>query len=242
MQASDASSAIRPHVLLVEDDPQIAGLSARYLENHGFRCTIAVDSGAMDTLLVTELVDLILLDLGLPDEDGLMALRRLDRNTPVIIVTGRGESVDRVVGLELGADDYITKPFDFRELLARIRSVLRRVERSGSAAPHPSLLSFDGMQLDVAARAMVDREGKPVPLTGTEFELLHALAEHPGQALTRDQLMNHLHGRDAGPFDRAIDVHIGRLRRKLERDPARPQLIQSSRGIGYRLATTVTSS
>jgi two-component system OmpR family response regulator len=227
---------------LVEDDPKIAGLSARYLENHGFRCSIAVDSGAMDTLLLTGPVDLILLDLGLPDEDGLMALRRLDRRTPVIIVTGRGESVDRVVGLELGADDYITKPFEFRELLARIRSVLRRVQRSDPAASHASRLSFDGLQLDLAARAMVDREGNPVPLTGTEFDLLHALVEHPGQVLTRDQLMNHLHGRDAGPFDRAIDVHIGRLRRKLERDPARPQLILSSRGMGYRLATSVTPS
>lgn len=242
MQAPDASSAIRPHVLLVEDDPQVAGLTVRYLENHGYRCSIAADSAGMDSLLRTEPVELILLDLGLPDEDGLMALRRLDRRTPVIIVTGRGESVDRVVGLELGADDYITKPFDFRELLARIRSVLRRVQRGEPQHAGASRLSFDGLQLDVAARAMVDRDGQPVPLTGTEFELLHALLEHPGQVLTRDQLMNHLHGRDAGPFDRAIDVHIGRLRRKLERDPARPQLIQSSRGIGYRLATTVTPS
>lgn len=242
MQAPDTSSAVRPHVLLVEDDPQIAGLTARYLDNHGFHCSVAVDSAGMDALLRVESVDLILLDLGLPDEDGLMTLRRLDQRIPVIIVTGRGESVDRVVGLELGADDYIAKPFEFRELLARIRSVLRRVHRGDTTEPHASRLTFDGLQLDMAARAIVDREGNAVPLTGTEFALLHALVEHPGQVLTRDQLMNHLHGRDAGPFDRAIDVHIGRLRRKLERDPARPQLIQSSRGMGYRLATIVTSS
>ncbi|MDR0181982.1 response regulator transcription factor [Lysobacter arvi] len=242
MHASDASAAVRPHVLLVEDDPQIAGLLARYLENHGFRCSAAADSSRMDTTLRTEPVDLILLDLGLPDEDGLMALRRLDRRVPVIIVTGRGESVDRVVGLELGADDYVTKPFEFRELLARVRSVLRRTQRSEPAPASAPLLRFDGLALDVSARAIVDREGRAVTLTGTEFELLNALVERPGQVLTRDQLMNHLHGRDAGPFDRAIDVHIGRLRRKLERDPAKPQLIQSLRGMGYRLAATVTSS
>ncbi|MFE0500035.1 winged helix-turn-helix domain-containing protein [Lysobacter soli] len=242
MPASDASPAVRPHVLLVEDDPQVAGLVARYLDNHGFRCSSAADSSQMDVALRAEPIDLILLDLGLPDEDGLMALRRLDRRIPVIIVTGRGESVDRVVGLELGADDYVTKPFEFRELLARIRSVLRRTQPAETALQSAPMLRFDGLALDVRARAVLDREGRPVTLTGTEFELLSALAKRPGQVLTRDQLMNHLHGRDAGPFDRAIDVHIGRLRRKLERDPAMPQLIQSSRGIGYRLSATVTSS
>lgn len=240
MQPHEPSTAVRQHILLVEDDPQIAGLTVRYLENHGYRCSTAGDAASMQAILQQKVVDLILLDLGLPDEDGLMALRRLDRDMPVIIVTGRGESTERVVGLELGADDYISKPFDFRELLARMRSVLRRAASSRQVANTVGCIEFDGLLLDVDARILTSRDGARVTLTCTEFELLHALLERPGQALTRDQLMNHLHGRDAGPFDRAIDVYIGRLRRKIERDPVHPQLIQSERSIGYRFSAKVT--
>jgi two-component system OmpR family response regulator len=162
----------------------------------------------------------------------------------VIVISGRGESVERVVGLELGADDYVTKPFDMRELLARIRSVLRRARPVAAAsAPAPGRwLEFDALRLDVPARRLLDRDGGDVPLTTGEFELLLAFTERPNQVLSRDQLMNHLHGREAGPMDRAIDVQIGRLRRKIEADPSDPRLIKSVRGAGYVFTAAVRRS
>jgi DNA-binding response OmpR family regulator len=179
----------------------------------------------------------VLLDLGLPGEDGLELTRvlRTDWNGALIIITGRGESVDRVVGLELGADDYVTKPFELRELLARVRSVLRRslpasatTGNSGEAAFH-----FADYCLDPLGRALRNARGEAIPLTTGEYELLHVLVEHPNRVLSRDDLMEHIHGRDAGPFDRAIDVQIARLRRKIESDAANPELIKSVRGVGY---------
>jgi two-component system OmpR family response regulator len=226
-------------VLVVDDDPEIGAMLSRYLAGQGFRVTVARDGAQLREAMSGLAFDVVLLDLGLPDEDGLALMRELRSRWggPVIIVSGRGESVERVVGLELGADDYVSKPFDLRELLARIRSVLRRVQPPEPAHAPASL--FDGLQLDPAARRLTGRSGEEISLTSGEFELLQALLERPHQVLTRDQLMNALHGRDAGPFDRAIDVQIGRLRRKLEPDPANPRLIKAVRGAGYLLVAPV---
>jgi len=233
----------RPHILVVDDDPEIGALLVRYLGNNGFRVSTAGNGTELRARLANEAVELILLDLGLPGEDGLTLLRQFQHTWqgPVIVVSGRGDSVERVVGLELGADDYVSKPFDLRELLARIRSVLRRT-RAPAPQPTPAnarKLEFDGLQLDPNVRNLIDRNGQPVDLTSGEFELLQALVERPNQVLSRDQLMNSIHGRDAGPFDRSIDVQIGRLRRKIELDPANPQLIKSVRGAGYLFAAAV---
>ncbi|WP_064746919.1 response regulator [Lysobacter antibioticus] len=236
-----AASAPAPKLLLVDDDPDIASLLSRYLQANGFR-TVSAASAAQARASLDDSVDLVLLDLGLPDEDGLSLLRHLQGawRGPVIVVSGRGEAVERVVGLELGADDYVAKPFDLRELLARIRSVLRRAAPAPAPAPAAGhCLEFGGFRLDLPARRLSDAAGQEVALTTGEFELLRALAERPREVLSRDQLMNRVHGRDAGPFDRAIDVGIGRLRRKIETDPAAPQLIKSVRGAGYVLAVEV---
>lgn len=238
----DAASAGRPHVLVVDDDAEIGALLTRYLGGQGLRVSVAGDGAQVRTAMREHAIDLMLLDLGLPDEDGLTLMRDLRRNWqgPVIIVSGRGEPVERIVGLELGADDYVTKPFDLRELLARIRSVLRRTNAASTgAATSPRGFEFEGRRLDVSMRRLADPHDSDIPLTTGEFDLLLALLQRPHQVLTRDQLMNAVHGREAGPFDRAIDVQIGRLRRKLEADPANPQLIKSVRGAGYVFAAAV---
>lgn len=238
--------ANRPHILIVDDDAEICDLISRYLGSNGYRVSKAGDGAQLRVAMREHSLDLILLDLGLPDEDGLSLLRRFQNewHCPVIVVSGRGESVERIVGLELGADDYISKPFDLRELLARVRSVLRRMspERLGRSTVGDGgngMLEFSGLQLDLLARRLVGRDGHDVSLTSGEFELLRALIERPNQVHTRDHLMNCLHGRDAGPFDRAVDVQVGRLRRKIEADPARPQVIKSVRGAGYLFAVPV---
>jgi len=230
-----------PHVLVVDDDPEIGLLLSRYLTSQGLRVT-AVESGAqLRTAMQADVVDLLLLDLGLPDEDGMDLMRELRSHWhgPVIIVSGRGESVERIVGLELGADDYVTKPFDLRELLARMRSVLRRTKATAPAPNNIHGFEFDGLRLEFAARRLVDGHGSDIPLTTGEYELLLALLQRSQQVVTRDQLMNAVHGRDTGPFDRSIDVQIGRLRRKLESDPLHPQRIKSVRGVGYMVAVAV---
>ena len=224
-----------PHILVVDDDPEIGSLLERYLARHGFAVGVAGDGPGLRAAMAQRSFDLVLLDLGLPGEDGLSLLRELQQGWrgPVIVISGRGESVERVVGLELGADDYVTKPFDFRELLARIRSVLRRARPAAEAAPARTQLEFDSLRLDVEGRRLLDRQGQDACLTSGEFELLLAFVRRPNQVLSRDQLMNALHGRDAGPVDRTIDMQVGRLRRKIERDPGDPQLLKSVRGAGY---------
>ena len=234
---------VQPHVLVVDDDVEICRLISRYLEANGFQVSVAGDGAQLRTALRDNQVDLMLLDLGLPDEDGLSLLRQFQRDWhgPVIVVSGRGEAIERIVGLELGADDYISKPFELRELLARVRSVLRRVQpsRPKGAESADGRLEFDGLQLDLLARRLVGRDGKDIALTAGEFDLLCALLERPNQVQSRDQLMNCLHGRDAGPFDRAVDVQVGRLRRKLEVDPSEPRLIKAVRGAGYLITVPV---
>lgn len=242
----DPSPTRDQHLLVVDDDVDILDLVRRYFGAQGFRVTAVADGSTMRATIAQGPVDLVLLDLGLPGEDGLDLTRYLRTHWggPVIIVTGRGESVDRVVGLELGADDYVTKPFDLRELLARIRSVLRRSRAAGTAAPADAAapapdegtVRFAGFRLDPAARELRTDDGEPVALTAGEYALLQVFLDRPNTVLSRDHLISRLHGRDAGPFDRAVDVQIGRLRRKLEADPARPSLIKSVRGAGYLFA------
>lgn len=241
-EPSDQVAPPLPHLLVVEDEDDIVALIQRYFRNNGFRVTAASDGAAMREVLGRETVDVVLLDLGLPREDGLELCRylRAQWHGAIVMVTGRGESVDRVVGLELGADDYVTKPFELRELLARVRSVLRRIRPLQPAStPAGTSIMFSGFVLDLRRRTLTGPEGEEVALTTGEFDLLKVLAEHADRVLTRDQIMGHLHGRDAGPFDRSIDVQVGRLRRKLEIDPSRPQLIKSVRGSGYLFAPQV---
>lgn len=231
-----------PHVLVVDDDVEIGRLLFRYLGSQGLHVSVALNGAELRAATDGDAIDLILLDLGLPDEDGLVLMRDLRSrwHGPVIILSGRGEAVERVVGLELGADDYVTKPFDLRELLARIRSVLRRAQGVPTKQVDKARgYTFAGFRLDVASRGLVDSAGLDIELTTGEYELLLCLVQHGHQVLARDQLMNALHGRDAGPFDRSIDVQIGRLRRKLEEDPAYPRLIKSVRGAGYLFTPTI---
>ena len=230
------------HLLVVDDDVEVATLLKRYLSAQGFQVSTAGDGRDMLARLGSDAIDLVLLDLGLPGEDGLELTRHLHEHWrgPVIIVTGRGDSVDRIVGLEVGADDYVTKPFELRELLARIRSVLRRTgEGPRQPMSRPAVYRFAGFRLEVDSRTLLAPTGDPVPLTSGEFGLLRVLVTHANRVLSRDELMNHLYGRDSGPYDRAVDVQIGRLRRKIEPDPAAPVLIKSVRGAGYIFSDSV---
>ena len=231
-----------PHILVIDDDVEIGALLTRYFVGHGYRVTVAGDGAKALACLRSQDIDLVLLDLGLPDGDGLSLLRDFQAfwSGPVIVVSGRGESIERVVGLELGADDYVSKPFDLRELLARVRSVLRRAHSHPTPAGAARSLDFDGLRLETGSRRLLDRDGVDIGLTTGEFDLLMVLLSRPNQVLTRDELMNVLHGREAGPYDRSIDVQIGRLRRKIEPDPSHPSVIKSVRGAGYMLTAHVS--
>lgn len=225
-----------PHILVVDDDREIRDLVARFLRNHGCRVDAVGDGRAMFRTLETGRFDLLVLDLMMPGEDGLSICRRLRQtsNLPVIMLTAVGDEADRIVGLEMGADDYLAKPFSPRELLARIRAVLRRAAALQRPAENgPAVLAFDRWRLDLTKRELSDSKGTLMPLTAGEFDLLAALAEHPGRILTRDQLLDLTKGRDAIPFDRSIDVQISRLRRKIEDDPREPALIKTVRSGGY---------
>ena len=234
-----------PHIAIVDDEIDITQLLANYLAGHGFRTTQLHSGRTLLALMASDTPALVLLDLGLPGEDGLAIARQLREHwrCGLVILTGRGDAVDKVVGLEVGADDYVTKPFDLRELLARIKAVLRRtsppdprpdgVRSAGAADLHGDTLRFDRWVLDTAARSLTDAQGHEAPLTGGEFALLVAFVSHPGRVLSRDLLLELTRGRDAGPFDRTIDVLVGRLRRKLEADADDPRLIKSVRGAGY---------
>ncbi len=231
-------TAALSHVLVVEDDDEIAALVAKYLSANDYRVTCARDGREMERILLDEHIDLMVLDLNLPGEDGLSICRRLrgqDSTIPIIILTAKGEDIDRIIGLELGADDYLAKPFNPRELLARIRAVLRRIasEPSRTSKSKTHRYMFADWQLDTMSRELFSPEGARVALTGAEFDLLHALCEKPGRILSRDQLLDLTQGRFGGPYERSIDVLISRIRQKIERDPKAPEIIKTVRSEGY---------
>ena len=237
------------HLAVVDDETEITQVVANYLQGHGYRVSQLHHGAELLHLMVADPPLLVLLDLGLGDEDGLVIARKLREHhrCGLVIVTGRSDSVDKIVGLEVGADDYVTKPFELRELLARIKAVLRRLEpvAAGTELPMPSALRstrrFAGWTFDTAARVLTSPERREVALTTGEFELLNTFASHPGRVLSRDFLLEATRGRESGPFDRTIDVQVGRLRRKIEADPESPQIIKSVRGAGYLFVPAVTS-
>jgi two-component system OmpR family response regulator len=236
-----------PHILIVDDDREIRDLLARFLVRHGLRTSTAADGREMKKALAERAIDLVVLDLMLPGEDGLSLCRglRAGSDIPVIMLTAMGEEVDRIVGLEMGADDYLAKPFSPRELLARIRAVLRRAPgsaagiRAAAAGQGGRVVRFAGWRLDLDSRELLSPAGELVTLSGGEFALLAAFVTHPQRVLSRDQLLDLARGRDAQPFDRAIDVQVSRLRRKIEPDPGEPVLIRTVRGGGYLFSPAV---
>jgi len=232
-----------PHILVVDDDREIRDLLGKFLDQHGHRVSTAADGVEMRRALEDWSIDLIVLDLMLPGEDGLSLCRRLrsESDIPVIMLTAMGEDIDRIVGLEMGADDYIAKPFNPRELLARIKSVLRRARTMpGPRAPGDGdVVHFTGWRLDMDKRELQSADGVMVPLSGGEYDLLTAFVTHPGRVLSRDQLLDMARGREAQPFDRSIDVQVSRLRRKIEDDPKEPVLIKTVRSGGYLFTPSV---
>jgi two-component system phosphate regulon response regulator OmpR len=225
-------------ILVVDDDPRLRELLRRYLSENQFEVSLAPDGPSMQRLLQRDQFDLIILDLMLPGEDGLTLLRKLrgqqDR-TPVVMLTAKGDEIDRIIGLEVGADDYLAKPFNPRELLARIHAVLRRSpppEIPGAPGGAGEMLEFGPFVLKLGARQLL-REGEPIPLTTSEFSVLKVLAQHARQPLSRDKLMSLARGREYGAFDRSLDVQVSRLRRIIEDDPQQPRYIQTVWGVGY---------
>ena len=229
-------------LLLVDDEPTLREPLAEYLTRQGFVVQEAESAAAARTKLAQATPDLVLLDIMMPGEDGLSLCRHLveSRRLPTILLTAKGEAMDRIIGLEIGADDYVTKPFEPRELVARIRSVLRRAERPAAPATDDELLyEFEGWQLDPLKHRLTDPDGALVPLSTAEFRMLRAFCDHPRQVLDRDRLLDMVQGREAHLFDRAVDNQISRLRRKIEADSRDPRFIQAVRGGGYRFATDV---
>jgi DNA-binding response OmpR family regulator len=234
------------HILVVDDQKEICDVVQEYLTGEGYRVSTANDGTGMRRVLGQSHVDLVILDLMLPGEDGLTLARGLrdESGIGIIILTGRGETVDRIIGLEMGADDYLPKPFHLRELLARVKSVLRRVQsRTGEPSQGArSHARFAGWSLDLSSRELTSPSGEEVRLTTGEFDLLAAFVNNPNQVLSRDRLLDLARNREAGPFDRTIDVQVGRLRRKLEEDPQNPSMIKTVRGSGYIFTPTVEMS
>jgi len=233
----------QPHLLIVDDDRAVRDSLARYLAKNGFRVSAADGGVQMRKVLAAGAIDLVVLDVMMPGEDGLSLCRTLRETTrlPVIMLTAVGEETDRIIGLEMGADDYVVKPFNPRELLARIKAVLRRANSlpHETRAPVKGKLKFAGFTLDAARRELAGDDGVAVPLSQGEFLLLSAFLDHPGRVLTREQLLDLTRGRAAGPFDRAIDNQVSRLRKKIEVDPKAPSLIQTVWGGGYRFTAQV---
>jgi two-component system, OmpR family, response regulator len=236
-----AAPRILPRILIVDDDHEICALLTQFLNQQGYHATAVADGQAMRRALAGEPADLVILDLMLPGEDGLSLCRALRATRlPIIMLTAMGSEADRVVGLEMGADDYLAKPFSTRELLARIRAVLRRTAQPPPTAETVTeLLEFAGWQLDTARRRLMSPDRVLVEMTSGEYDLLLAFLHHPHQVLSRDQILDLARGRVAGPLDRTIDVQVGRLRRKLEADPRTPELIKTVRGGGYVLTADV---
>ena len=233
-----------PHILLVDDERSIREPLAQYLSKQQLRVTQCGDAESARTRLAAYAIDLVILDIMMPGEDGLSLCRHIRETSdvPVILLTARTEETDRIVGLEMGADDYVVKPFSPRELAARVKVILRRAASGGvrQHAPESGSYAFAGWVLKSGERALVDREGVSVPLSTGEYSLLLALVTRPRQVLTRDQLLDLTQGREAAAFDRAIDNQVSRLRRKIEADPKSPEIIKTVWGGGYTLATEVT--
>ncbi len=233
----------RPHILVVDDHRDIREPLARYLAKHGFRVSTAESAAAARKVLQAAAIDLVVLDIMMPGEDGLSLCRQLRAggDVPIVLLTALGEETDRIVGLEMGADDYVSKPFNPRELVARIKAVLRRAHALPPRRGRPTgeRIRFDRWTLEVGRRELVGPDGVVVPLSTGEFLLLAAFLDHPRMVLSRDQLLDLTRGREAAPFDRAIDNQVVRLRRKIERDPKRPELIRTHRGGGYSFEAEV---
>jgi two-component system OmpR family response regulator len=242
---ADAMSAT-PHLLIVDDDKETCTLLSRFLTQYGYRLSIAHDGKAMTQVLETARINLVVLDVMLPGEDGLALCRQLRARSavPIIMLTAMGEETDRIIGLEMGADDYLAKAANPRELLARIRAVLRRAGAPGAEhlTGRGRILEFGGWCLDVAQRQLFSPAQALVPLRASEFDLLLALVERPQRVLNRDQLLDLTRGRAANSFDRSVDVLISRLRRKIEADPKEPTFIKTVRSGGYVFSATVTLS
>ena len=227
-----------PKLLVVDDDPRLRDLLRRYLGENGFQVFVADNGVTMNRLWLRERFDALILDLMMPGEEGLQILRRLREQkdtTPIIMLTARGEDVDRIVGLEMGADDYIPKPFNPRELLARIHAVLRRrpaADAPGAPSMTDEVVKFGEFELDLGTRVL-RKNGEPVPLTTGEFAVLKAFARHPKQPLSRDKLMEIARGREYEAFDRSLDVQVSRLRKMIEPDPSKPRFLQTVWGVGY---------
>ncbi len=238
-------------VLIVDDDREIRTLLAQYLEKHGFRCATAADGREMRAVLARQAVAIIVLDLMLPGEDGLTLCRALrapgspHANTPILMLTARNEDMDRIVGLEMGADDYVAKPFVPRELAARLRAVLRRTRalppNLDNSAALPRVLRFGNWRLDTVGRHLLDAQDTVVPLSGTEYRLLTVFLAHPQKVLSRDQLMEFTQGREADAFDRSIDLQVSRLRQRLGDNAREPTLIKTVRSAGYVLTVEVSA-
>ena len=227
----------KPHILVVDDHREIRDGLAKFMGEHGFRVSTAPDGKGMRRVLEESRVDLIVLDLMLPGEDGLTLCRELrgKSNIPVVMLTAMGEETDRIVGLEMGADDYVAKPFNPRELVARVKAVLRRARSLPETVrpPDETVVRFENWALNIARRELEAADGTAVPLSTGEFNLLQVFVRHPGHVLSRDQLLDLTQGREAAPFDRSIDTQISRLRRKIEEDPKDPKIIKTVWGGGY---------
>jgi two-component system OmpR family response regulator len=232
-------------ILLVDDDRELRDLVSRLLERHGYQVFSAKDSREMAAVLGRAKPDLLILDVMLPGKDGLQICREVrgESHVPILMLTAMGDEADRVIGLEMGADDYLAKPFSPRELLARVRALLRRVDYMKASLEAPRngsrVLKFAGWKLDLGRRRLESPDGLLVGLTSGEFEMLVAFAEHPQRVLSRDQLLDLTRGRDSSPFDRSIDVQVSRLRRKIEPDPKTPSMIVTVRGDGYEFTQAV---
>lgn len=231
------------HILVVDDDAEIRDLLRDYLNRNGYRTSVAADGRAMWQGLEKIQVDLIVLDVMLPGEDGLALCRRLRERSevPVLMLTARGDELDRILGLEMGADDYLPKPFNPRELLARVKTILRRTRAlpDNFQAGDVRRYRFRGWTLDTVTRQLLSPDGVVISLSGAEYRLLSIFLQHPNRVLSRDQLMDLIHGREAGPFDRSLDVQVSRLRQRLEDDARNPDIIKTVRNEGYVLAVAV---
>jgi DNA-binding response OmpR family regulator len=230
-----------PRLIVVDDEPELRKILCDYLGRHGFAVRAVAGAPELDACLTTEEADLLILDIAMPGEDGLSIARRIRARSavPILMLTAATDIVDRVVGLEVGADDYVTKPFDLRELRARVRALLRRSETLASPASLPPqesttrLIQFGPVMLDTDGHQLLQTGGEVIALTSMEFDLLNAFAQNPNRVLTRDRLLDLAHHRGNEPFDRSIDIRIARLRRKIEPDPSKPQVIKTIHGSGY---------